>query len=480
MSDARPAPATVVTLSLVAHTNVGKTTLARTLLRRDVGEVLDQAHVTLETEPHEVLAADGARLVLEDTPGFGDSPRLLKRLKAVSNPLGWLAHQVWDRWRDRPLFCAQQAVASVRERADVVLYLVNATERPADAGYVAPEMEILAWAGRPVLLLLNQTGAVPDPSVPAAWRDWARAHPHVKDVLSLDAFTRCWVEERTLYERAAALVPPAKQAAMGTLLAAWDRQARAALTASADAVATYLVRAATDRVPLPERAGKADRTAAMEALTERLSASTRALVATLLGAYGLDGASAMRSAGVIEERLEDFAVKGLKAPDGKRSALWGGILSGALSGLAADLAAGGLSFGGGAVIGAIVGALGGASLPKVYALAGRGAPPSVAWSDDGLGRFARGAVARYVAVAHFGRGRGAWKELALPPTLEAAVGATSVRQERTLLAALGAARAAGAEAEAGARARVAAAQASNAWLRDLLRQLYPACGAWLR
>jgi len=37
---------TDVTLSLISHTNVGKTTLARTLLRRDVGQVLDQPHVT--------------------------------------------------------------------------------------------------------------------------------------------------------------------------------------------------------------------------------------------------------------------------------------------------------------------------------------------------------------------------------------------------------------------------------------------------
>ena len=78
MTDAT-APQTV-TLALVAHTNVGKTTLARTLLRQDVGRVLDQAHVTRESESFEVVRVDGARLVLEDTPGFGDSPRLLKRL----------------------------------------------------------------------------------------------------------------------------------------------------------------------------------------------------------------------------------------------------------------------------------------------------------------------------------------------------------------------------------------------------------------
>ena len=33
-------------LSLVSHTNIGKTTLARTLLMRDVGEIADRAHVT--------------------------------------------------------------------------------------------------------------------------------------------------------------------------------------------------------------------------------------------------------------------------------------------------------------------------------------------------------------------------------------------------------------------------------------------------
>ena len=48
-----------VTLSLISHTNVGKTTLARTLLRRDVGEVMDQAHVTEEAEAFTLIEAGG-------------------------------------------------------------------------------------------------------------------------------------------------------------------------------------------------------------------------------------------------------------------------------------------------------------------------------------------------------------------------------------------------------------------------------------
>ena len=41
-----------ITLSLVSHTNAGKTTLARTLLGRDVGEVRDAPHVTEFADAH--------------------------------------------------------------------------------------------------------------------------------------------------------------------------------------------------------------------------------------------------------------------------------------------------------------------------------------------------------------------------------------------------------------------------------------------
>ena len=48
-------PRSVVTFSLISHTNVGKTTLARTLLRRDVGDVLDREHVTDTNQRHSML-----------------------------------------------------------------------------------------------------------------------------------------------------------------------------------------------------------------------------------------------------------------------------------------------------------------------------------------------------------------------------------------------------------------------------------------
>jgi len=100
----------------------------------------------------------GDELRLWDTPGFGDSARLLKRLKQSGHPLGWFLRRVWDRYVDRPFFSSQQAVRNVRDEADVVLYLVNASEDPAAAGYVDAEIADPRWISKPVIVLLNQLG----------------------------------------------------------------------------------------------------------------------------------------------------------------------------------------------------------------------------------------------------------------------------------------------------------------------------------
>ncbi|WP_461783895.1 GTPase domain-containing protein, partial [Prosthecobacter sp.] len=204
----------LVTLSLISHTNAGKTTLARTLLRKDVGEVRDAPHVTLFNESHLLLETGGFMLRLWDTPGFGDSARLLKRLKRERNPVLWFLSQTWDRITDRPLWCSQQALKNVREEADVVLYLVNAAEPPEAAGYIGPEMEILGWVGKPVVVLLNQTGTPGSSEFEAAeinaWRAHLEPFEVVRSVLPLDAFARCWVQEDKLMESLAPLMEGSK------------------------------------------------------------------------------------------------------------------------------------------------------------------------------------------------------------------------------------------------------------------------------
>ena len=92
---------------------------------------------------------------------------------------------------------------NIKDDADVVLYLVNASEDPDDAGYVAHELELLGWIGKPVMVLLNQVArGPPTPGGDDPIRRWdsaMRAWPVVKHVLPLDAFTRCWVQEDVLW-----------------------------------------------------------------------------------------------------------------------------------------------------------------------------------------------------------------------------------------------------------------------------------------
>lgn len=418
------APA-AVRLALVSHTNAGKTTLARTLLGQDIGEVRDAPHVTEIATTHTLLAADsGERLQLIDTPGFGDSVRLVARLRHADNPLGWLLREAWDRHRDRPLWCSQQAVRAARDEADVVLYLVNAAEDPRDAGYVAPEMQVLRWIGKPVLALLNQLG----PPKPAAderaeverWRSHLAPFGVVRAVLPLDAFARCWVQERVLLDAVAALLPAEQRATLARLQAAWGRRNEARFAASMRALAEQLADAAAQsetvepadagrvRALLGTLSGERDQTAreqAMARLLERVDAGIRASTARLIALHGLEGSAAQT---VLARLRENFTVR--ERVDEGRSALLGSVLTGALTGLKADLASGGLTLGAGLLIGGVVGGLAGAGAARGYnRLSGRDRA-QVRLSREFLDGLARSAVLRYLAIAHYGRGRGQYIE----------------------------------------------------------------------
>ena len=93
------------------------------------------------------------------------------------------------------------------------------------------------------------------------------------------------------------------------------------------------------------------------------------------------------------------------------AALAGAVGSGAVGGLAADLSTRGLSMGLGTLIGSVLGALGGVGLAIAYNTR-RDAKEGtvVAWSDAAIRNFALEALLLYLAVAHFGRGRGDWAE----------------------------------------------------------------------
>jgi GTPase SAR1 family protein len=429
---AEPASSERVALSLVSHTNVGKTTLARTLLRRDVGKVFDQAHVTEVAEAWALIETEGAELLLWDTPGFGDTARLVRRLRNEGNPLGWFLHQVWDKVTDRALWCSQEALRNVRQDADVVLYLVNAAEHPEEAGYVGLELDLLQWLDRPVLVLLNQTGDAPEDRSEELCRTWAehlRPWRHVRGVLSLDAFTRCWVQEGHLLERVSELLPAEKRGAMAGLIHAWNGRNLLVLENAVAALANLLQDTAKDTEEITGTRGSGGKKRAQSALVDRLERRLKQTLDELVSVHGLTG----EAASTVRERVTDFAVSGLIAMNEKEGAFWGGVISGAASGITAEIVSGGLTFGAGALLGALAGALGGAGLVRGLSMVKGDKLPSVQWETEFLDSLLRRGLVSYLAVAQFGRGRGEVDDEVLsgePSPWRAAVDSVLARHEK--------------------------------------------------
>ena len=415
---------TTIGVGLISHTNAGKTTLARTLLRSDIGEIGDRAHVTDVSERHVLIeSAQGDVLELWDTPGFGDSARLYQRLKGQADPIGWALTQIWDRYADRPFWSGQKALVSARQACDVILYVVNASELPEDARYVETEMKILDWVGKPVILVLNQVGPLRSQARSEAeialWRSHLAAHSCVRGALSLDAFGRCWVQEDRLLALIESLVPDDKKPAGSRLRAAWQARNYQTFEHSQQTLAHELACLAVDeetfaKSNLSQKVGgwvknsvlgtdgeAAQLKAAQQAMLQRLESLARAAMDMLIKLHGLSGKAATEP---LQELARELAVE--RPADEHKAGLWGGLVSGAAGGLAADLATGGLSFGAGALIGGVVGALGALGAVQAYNIARGKGSGRLHWSSEFLTRRVATALLGYLAVAHFGRGRG--------------------------------------------------------------------------
>jgi len=426
-----------IVISLVSHTNVGKTALARTLLRQDVGEVADRAHVTVVSEAHTLIEKGNYSARLWDTPGFGSNlAKLAKRLKNSKNPVGWILHQFWDKNRDESLWCSQEAIRNIQSDADVVLYLVDASQSPSTIGYVDLEMQILDWIGKPVLVLLNQVGK-PDPErirdEEKEWRKHLRDHDVVKGVSTLDAFTRCWVQEHLILKKAAELVSGKKQKAADALTGALIEKNLAVFEKSIDRMAQLVTFPLVDTEPLREKSllekmksfvvfkeSDKEMETIQQAMYERLADQTAAAINDIITLHGIDGETAQEITKASEKK---FSVR--RDVEESVMAIFGGAASGLVTGLAADLISGGMTFGGGAIAGMLLGGATTYALAKGYNLTQTG-NNMVRWTEAQFFSQLEFVAMLYLGVAHFGRGRGVWQDPANNPshwekTLEKAI-----------------------------------------------------------
>lgn len=343
-----------VQIAVVGHTNVGKTSLLRTLTRqRNFGEVSDRPGTTRHVEARD-LKVDGQSMVrFFDTPGLEDSVALhayLAELEGHPSPAD----------RVRAFLRGPEADASFEQEAkvlrklievDAAIYVIDARE-PVLPKYRA-EIETLTGCARPVMPVLNFTreagGRV------EAWTAALRDH-NLHALVVFDVVAPPVGAEESLYQSLATLLPQRKPQLLAVIedLANQRRERRAAAcTLTADLLVSLA--ALRKSIPASEFEDPTLRQKHIAALRERTLQLARTSLDDLLAVYGFnkeDAEDAILPA--LDGRWEDD----LFNPEVLRDAsirLGTGAAVGGAVGLAADVALAGMSLGAATALGAAIG-----------------------------------------------------------------------------------------------------------------------------
>jgi hypothetical protein len=250
----------------------------------------------------------------------------------------------------------------------------------------------------------------------------------------MDAFSRCWVQEGALMRAIARVLPEEKREAFAILEKAWvarneDMFRRSMRTLAHQLTANALdgvtvkpvgfleksLRSVADALHMPMAEADAERAAARQKLCESLSARMEQTLNQLITLHGLEGDGGRE---LMEAAQTDFSEP--QKMDVAATSLVSGAVSGGLAGLIADLKAGGLTFGGGALVGAVIGVFGSYRIIKAFNL-DRGEDNKLHWSREHFREQVKLWLLSYLAVAHFGRGRGPWKRDPRPAHWQQAV-----------------------------------------------------------
>jgi hypothetical protein len=320
----------------------------------------------------------------------------------------WLLNAVLQRGDHHGNAPIDPNLAEARDEGDVVLHVAG------DDGDLEAATALLQWLHKPVLVLVNQlNGARPgDPGLLARCRSQARGIPVVAEVLSFDAFARCWIQERVLLDAIGRRLPEPKLPGFARIAAAWDERNRARFGRSMAAVAEHLQYAARQVQDVPsgalsvksllatERQAQAHaRQAAMDAVARRLEVSAAEMFGRLRSLHGIDHAAA----GALQLRMEEkFVVQ--QAVDTPQAGI-AGAATGAAMGASVDLLVGGLTLGAATALGALVG---GSAAFIAAAWKNRSTSSGstvVQLSDEMMQAMVEAALLRYLAVIHYGRGR---------------------------------------------------------------------------
>lgn len=347
-------------LAVVGHTNTGKTSLLRTLLR-DVyfGEVKNEAATTRHVEQAKLTDSQTGEVLvaLYDTPGLEDASGLMdwledntaSRRDGIERLQQFLAADI-ARGSESNVsndYDYSQEAKVIRQllASDMAIYVVDAREPVL--GKYKDELAILSWAAIPVMPVFNFTDSQ-DANIDEWQTMLARRNLHISTRFDSVAFE--FEDEMRLWQNLATMLTHSEmlEQLMVRRTENWAQLYDEANIIIADFllnVAAFVREITEDDDPMP----------VLEQMQEAVRQSERAMQHNLLNLYKFyDNAVAATPFELQAYQQDPFDPELLKSYGIRTTS---GAAAGALLGLGIDAAALGTTLGLGAAIGGIAGGL---------------------------------------------------------------------------------------------------------------------------
>jgi len=343
-----------INVAIVGHTNAGKTSLIRTLLRDDqFGKVDDAAGTTRYVEKSAIFSGDEQVLNLYDTPGFEDSSALLQALEDMSKTVqaglpADLLRAFITQADNYPDFEQETKVLRQAINSDVLLYMIDVRE-PLLGKYL-DEVKILSKAGKPILPVFNFIAGHSD-----ALRRWREqlAQFNLHSALEFDTVAFDFEAEKRLYQKLQSLLEPRYEILQS--LIDYRQEVWKSLThAAARRIFQLLAEVACYRREVEGKRGisQADVTAMQDFVRNAEQQALRDLL-TIFAFTQLDVELQQLAVSDGQWELDIFSPRMLKDFGLSAGAT---ALKGAAAGAGIDLMVGGLSLGAATMLGAALGA----------------------------------------------------------------------------------------------------------------------------
>ncbi len=185
-----------ISIAVVGHTNTGKTTLIRTLMKTSIGEVGDSANVTKKGQSY---FFEGLQATFIDTPGFQYASNLMMYLDSLNENPDFKMSQSWQEKMVYDL----DAIASI-ESTDIVLYVASLTIVPDDN--YKEEISLILKKCSKVVAVINQykkelaaSDKISVNNRVTQWKNLFQEHS-INDVILFDAHWDSPVKVKQIYD----------------------------------------------------------------------------------------------------------------------------------------------------------------------------------------------------------------------------------------------------------------------------------------